>query len=132
MYTHFNFRFVILHLFLRMGPKGKFPLRRLGQLLKFSYSEKTTTFEKKISHHIWRYLVTSKKLGYFFFKCCGLLRISELYMNKCRGVWFGTFDDDASVFCNTKHKWRHLCNVSKYPYHLPLFTPTYTYNADYL
>ena len=48
-------------------------------VLKFGYSEKGTKFEKNLTHRIWRYWVASNFKWNFFFKFCGLLRVSELY-----------------------------------------------------
>ena len=48
VYTHFRFRFVILHFCLRMGQKGKFLLRRLGQLLY-------EWMQRSVIWNIWRW-----------------------------------------------------------------------------
>ena len=52
--------------------------------VKFRYFEtdfeKATKIWKKIFHFVWRYLAFSNKNGRFFFKFCGLLTISELYI----------------------------------------------------
>ena len=47
--------------------------------INFAYSEKATKFEKNLPLKIGHYWVASNFKWIFFFKFCGLLRISELY-----------------------------------------------------